>query len=207
MKVVVSVMNKSRIWSTMFFAVALLGMSLGAVAAPPEPADEGLFSEVAVADGSDETGNPTVIRSRLVTVDLAQLGAPGDSVADVLVLNFFPDAVYTAVLDRVENSSLGAFSWVGSLEGVDLSQVILSVKDGVMVGNVVAPGMFYQVRYAGDGVHAIREADQAAFPICRPGMWRNLPAPPTTARSSTCWWSIQTMHLTTTVETSTQWRL
>ncbi|MBN1810261.1 MAG: hypothetical protein JXA14_00335, partial [Anaerolineae bacterium] len=166
-------MNKSRIWGRAFFVVALLGVSLGAVAAPSEPADVGLFSEVA-ADGSsvdepDVVDDPTVVRSRLVTVDFAQLGAPdaagiAGSVADRLVLNFFADAVYTAVLDRVEISALGAFSWIGNLEGVELSQVILTVKDGVMVGNVVGPGLFYQVRYVGDGVHAIREVDQAAFP-------------------------------------------
>jgi hypothetical protein len=156
--------NKTRIWSTASFVLALLGTSLGAVAAPSQPVDEGLFSGVTNADGSPArepgaAGDPTVIRSRLVTVDLAQLGA-----ADRLVLNFFADAVYTAALDRVESSSLGAFSWVGNLEGVEFSQVILTVKDGVMVGNVVAPGMFYQVRYVGDGVHAVREADQATFP-------------------------------------------
>jgi hypothetical protein len=171
-RVVVSVMKsviKSRIWGRVFFVVALLGVSLGAAVAPSESADEGLFSEVTAADGSSvddpaAVDDPTVVRSRLVTVDLARLGALGDSVADVLVLNFFPDAVYTAVLDRVAVSALGAFSWVGSLEGVALSQVILTVKDDVMVGSVVAPGLFYQVRYVEDGVHAVREADQAAFP-------------------------------------------
>jgi hypothetical protein len=173
----VNPMSKSRIWSRVFFVVALLGVSLGAVAAPTEPADEGLFSEVASADGSGAKDDPAVVRSRLVTVDLAQLDAPGGaSIADRLVLNFFPDAVYTAVLDRVETSSLGAFSWVGNLEGVELSQVILAVKDGVMIGNAVAPGMFYQVRYAGDGVHAIREADQAAFPPELPPIPVDLPA-------------------------------
>ena len=177
MGVAMKPINKSRIWSTVFFVVALLGTSLGAVAAPPEPTDEGLFSEVASADGSDAVDDPTIVRGRLVTVDLTQLGAPeAAGVADRLALNFFPDAVYTAVLDRVETNSLGAFSWVGSLEGVALSQVILSVKDGVMIGNVVAPGMFYQVRYAGDGVHAIREADQAAFPPELPPIPVDLPA-------------------------------
>jgi hypothetical protein len=160
--------KKSRIWGRVFLVVALLGASLGA-AAPPQPVDEGLFSAVTAADGSPAVDpgaadDPIVVRSRLVTVDLARLGAPGDSVADVLVLNLFKDAVYTAALDRLEVSVLGAFSWVGRLEGVALSRVILTVKDGVMVGNVVAPGLFYQVRYAGSGVHAIREADQAAFP-------------------------------------------
>jgi hypothetical protein len=183
-RVVVPVMKpmiKSRIWGRVFFVVVLLDVSLGAVAAPPQPADEGLFSEVTAADGSSvddpaAVDDPTVVRSRLVTVDLARLGAPGDSVADVLVLNFFPDAVYTAVLDRVERNPSGSFSWIGHLEGVELSEVTLVIKDGVMVGNAVAPGLFYQVRYVEDGVHAVREADQAAFPPEAPPIPVDLPA-------------------------------
>jgi peptidyl-Asp metalloendopeptidase len=142
-------------------------LNLGVLAAP---ADEGLFSEVAAADGLDLGGDPTVIRSRPVTVDLSLLGAPdasGDArsgVAGTLTLNFFSDAVFTAALDRVDIGSAGGFSWIGHLEGVELSQVTLVVRDGMMVGNVTAPGVFYRVRYAGDGVHVVQQADWAAFP-------------------------------------------
>jgi hypothetical protein len=142
-------------------------LNLGVLAAP---ADGGLFSEVAAADGLDLAGDPAVIRSRPVAVDLSLLGAPdafGDArsgVAGTLTLNFFSDAVFTAVLDRVEIGSAGGFSWIGHLEGVALSQVVLVVRDGMMVGNVTAPGVFYRVRYAGDGVHVVQQADWAAFP-------------------------------------------
>jgi peptidyl-Asp metalloendopeptidase len=169
--------NGPRVWSAAILVVALLGASLGAVAAPPEPADEGLFSEAAATDGSDAKDDPTIVRSRLVTIDFARLGAPDESgLADRLVLNFFPDAVYTAIIEQVERNPSGSFSWIGHLEGVELSQVVLVVRDGVMMGNVVAPGMFYQVRYVGDGVHAVREADQAAFPSEAPPVPVDLPA-------------------------------
>jgi hypothetical protein len=134
------------------------------------PADRGLFSEVAAADGLDWADDPTAIRSRLVAVDFSLVGAPdafGDTrsgVSDTLTLNFFPDAVFAAVLDRVDIDPAEGFSWIGHLEGVELSQVALVVKDGVMVGNVTAPGVFYRVRYAGDGAHVIHQVDWTAFP-------------------------------------------
>jgi hypothetical protein len=169
-----------RALSAVILAIALFGASLGAIAAPPDAAGEGLFSEVAPADGSSVGDDPTIVRSRLVSVDLSRLGAPaalgGDGVSATLVLNFFADAVYPATLDRVEVNASGSFSWIGHLEGVALSQVILVVKDGVMVGNVVGPGVFYQVRHIGDGVHAIRQADQTAFPPEAPPIPVDLPA-------------------------------
>jgi hypothetical protein len=133
-------------------------------------ADRGVFSEVAAADGPDLAGDPTAIRSRSVTVDLSLVGAPeafGDArsgVAGTLTLNFFPDAIFVAALDRVELGPAGGFSWIGHLVGVELSQVVLVIKDGMMVGNVTAPGVFYRVRYTGDGVHGIDQVDWTAFP-------------------------------------------
>jgi hypothetical protein len=163
----------ARNLSAAILIMALFGMSLSAVAAPFDRASEGLFSEVA-ADGSsvDESGadDLAVVRSRLVAVDFDRLGTPvpsGDAspgVADTLVLNFFEDAVFTAALDQVELNPSGGFSWIGHLQDVDLGQVILAISDGVMMGDVVAPGIFYRVSYVGDGVHAVREIDQAAFP-------------------------------------------
>ncbi len=44
------------------------------------------------------------------------------------------------------------------------SQAILVVDDGIMAGNITTPGAFYQVRYVDNGVHAIYEINQSAFP-------------------------------------------
>ncbi len=44
------------------------------------------------------------------------------------------------------------------------SQVILVVDDGIVAGNVTIPGALYQVRYIDNGVHAIYEINQSAFP-------------------------------------------
>jgi len=85
-------------------------------------------------------------------------------VGDVVMLNLFDYVIFTAVLDRVEPNRSGGYSWIGHLEGVEHSQVILVVKEGLMAGNIVVPKVFYQVRYAGNGVHAIYQIDQSAFP-------------------------------------------
>ena len=54
--------------------------------------------------------------------------------------------------------------WVGHLEVIALSSVILVAEDEIMAGNISLPGGFYQVRYAGNGIHAIYQINQAAFP-------------------------------------------
>jgi hypothetical protein len=161
-------MVNGRALSAALLAVMLFGASLSAIAAPTDPVDEGLFSVVAAADKSSVADDPTAVRSRLVAVDFDRMGVAlrqAQGAADTLTLNFFADAVYTAVLDRVEHNPSGGVSWVGHLEGVPLSQVVLVVRDGVMMGDVVAPGLFYQVRYVSDGVHAVCEMDQAALPL------------------------------------------
>jgi len=116
------------------------------------------------------TDDLTIIRTRFVDIKFDLLvGADGhlkeqsDS-AKVLSLNLFGDVFFTAILDRSDSNTSGGFSWIGHLKGVEHSQVILVVDDGIMSGNITLPGAFYQVRYAGNGVHAIYKIDQSAFP-------------------------------------------
>jgi len=42
--------------------------------------------------------------------------------------------------------------------------VILVVGGSQVAGNITSPEGFYEVRYAGDGVHAIYTIDQSVFP-------------------------------------------
>ncbi len=50
------------------------------------------------------------------------------------------------------------------VKSIKHSQVILVVDDGIMASNITIPGAFYQVRYVDNGVHAIYEINQSAFP-------------------------------------------
>jgi hypothetical protein len=134
-----------------------------ASAATPVAHEEAtLFTESPLAARDDATGDPTVVRARHVEPDLSLLA--GAEVGDAVPINLFEDAIYTAVLDRGEAALPEGYTWIGHLEGVDYSQVILTVGGGQVAGNITLPGAFYQVRYMGDGVHAIYQIDQAAFP-------------------------------------------
>src|SRR5262245_47973042 len=70
-----------------------------------------LFVEVAqpaLADAApDNTLDRTAVRSRAINVDFSQLAGPGSALdaGSSLLLNLFPDATYTAVLDRIDRSA------------------------------------------------------------------------------------------------------
>ena len=53
--------------------------------------------------------------------------------------------------------------WTGHLQGVQASTATLVAEEGVLVGNVQAAVRFYEVRYAGDGLHRIAETNPRAF--------------------------------------------
>ena len=151
---------------------AILFFALGASAATAldvDPEIDGLFSESSIPGTLDITDSPTVMRYRYVDVYFDDLiskdGAPRSiEPGHTLLLNLFDDVVYTALLDRVEYNPGNDFTWLGHLTGEPYSQVILVVGDGVLVGNITTLDAFFQVRYAGGGVHAVSEIDQSAFP-------------------------------------------
>jgi peptidyl-Asp metalloendopeptidase len=84
--------------------------------------------------------------------------------ANRIVLNLFEDVTLHAVLDRWEDRSTASFNWIGHIEGVPQSQVILVVEDGVMVGNVRVAGSYFQIRYVGAGLHVVHQIDESQFP-------------------------------------------
>jgi len=134
---------------------------------------QNLFTAAGV-QGADtvkqEVKDPTVIRPRRVHINL-ELLSKGDKaprkktdINNSLTLNLFDDVVFEAILDRLEFNGSGSYTWIGHLNGIEQSQVTLVVKDEVMSGNITLSDVFYQVRYKGDGVHAIYRIDQSAFP-------------------------------------------
>ncbi len=79
-------------------------------------------------------------------------------------MNLYGDLSYKAVKDRLEKRSATRYTWFGRIDGAALSQVILVVEEGVMAGNIMVNGEFYQVRAVGEGIHAVRKIDQSKFP-------------------------------------------
>jgi hypothetical protein len=151
-------------------AVVLLALGSSAVAAlEGEQASKGLFAASGVRGTIDRSGEPTVIRARYVDPNLdLLLGADGTpyevGAGSTLTLNLFDDTVLVADLDRVEPNYGGGFTWVGRVQDEPLSLVTLVVNDGVMAGTVALPKGLFEISYAGNGVHAVHEIDQSAFP-------------------------------------------
>ena len=151
-------------------AAVILVLGSSAVAAlEGGPTSKGLFSEAGLSATLDPAGELGVVRSRAVQLNLELLldvdGTPRDLTAeDGLTLNLFADVELVAVLDRVEPSYGGGFTWVGQVQDEPLSAVTLVVSEGMMAGTVVSPQGLYQIRYAGNGVHAVHEIDPSAFP-------------------------------------------
>ena len=56
------------------------------------------------------------------------------------------------------------------------SAVTLVSEGGVLVGNVQVGNRFFQIRYAGDGVHAIQEVNSSLYPDESPLLWVNAPS-------------------------------
>ena len=167
------VMGKAKaVARELALAVAVVVLILGssAVAAPEgEQASKVLFSEFGLQNTVDRAGDLGVVRSRTVHPSLELLldadGTPLDLEAgSTLTLNLFDDLVMTANLDRVEPSYGGGFTWVGQVQGEPFSAVTLVVNEGLMAGTVTSPHGLFRISYAGDGVHAVREIDPAAFP-------------------------------------------
>ena len=149
----------------------ILGVALFlGVAVTPVFSSGELFMD---ADGAQvpsvQTGraisDPTVIRSRWVRVDFDLLrGDPVSEGTSSMVLNLFDDISFQTIKDRFERRSSTGYSWFGRIAGISISQVILTVEDDVLAGNILADGELYQVRAVHEGIHAIRRIDQSQFP-------------------------------------------
>ena len=113
---------------------------------------------------------PTILRSRLVKLDMRFLPEPKeDFIAEPnseipLILNFFPSTELSALIYKIERNRSGSYSWYGKLENIPMSQVILVVKGGTVYGNISKPNLTYQIRHAADGFHFVYEIDPSKFP-------------------------------------------
>ena len=125
----------------------------------------GIFWDAARQGTLSQPAVPTILRSRFVEVDFAQLRGDQATPPRQLTLNLFDDAVLTAILDHLEPAGSGSgVVWVGTVQGAANSEVTLVVGDGILTGNIRADGATYQVRFAGDGVHVVLQVDPTSFP-------------------------------------------
>ncbi len=153
----------NRIILSVAFLIILLFSTGSAVAdSTTDPQADWLFADTQETAALDFVNDPTIARSRLVTVKLGLLD--GAEVGGQLVLNFFEDASFTAILDRKQAGASGGYTWTGHLEGIPLGNFALAIGGGQMAGNVSTPEGAYAIRYAGNGVHALQQIDQTKLP-------------------------------------------
>jgi hypothetical protein len=113
----------------------------------------------------DLPSEPHISRYRFVEVDLSQLLDESGQSLDVkrVVFNLFPDAVYTGIIEQVEQSG-DAVSWSGYLENVENSYFTMVYTSGVFMGHVGSPlGVYETVIVEGD-LYRVIQIDQTKFP-------------------------------------------
>ena len=151
-------------------ALACFQGSATSVLAADFRADVGLFSDF-IRTPTKQIGSaesPAVLRSRLVSIQW-QLLPPADSrgtaevqVPTKLTLNLFEDALFTAVLERLEAGFAG-LAWIGRLDGIPGSEVTLVYNEDSLSGSVTFDNASFQIRPMDESLYVIREIDPSLF--------------------------------------------
>lgn len=80
-----------------------------------------------------------------------------------ITLNLFPDTIYTAVIDEIRDDGNGT-TWIGHLEGVENSALIILFTGAVFIGHFASPAGIYEVSSAGDDLYRVIQVDQRGLP-------------------------------------------
>jgi hypothetical protein len=114
-----------------------------------------------VIQPSQVSEGPGVVRVRYTGINL--LSAQSFRAGDTLTLILFEDAVYTFAADLTEQQ--GEFvTTTGHILEVEDSLAVMTVSGEQIMMDILMGVETYQVRYRGEGVYAIYQVDQAAFP-------------------------------------------
>ena len=93
----------------------------------------------------------------------ASLAPDGAGAAGSFELALFDGTAITIVWQRSEPGPGGSVSWLGEVEGIPRSQVVLTLRGDIVQGNISWPGARYHLRYAGRAarraIHALQEID------------------------------------------------
>ena len=159
---------------TVAAVVLSMGLALPAVSAtassgPLKSCAGGIFTDTSRQGTIDPGSFRTIRRLRRVEIDFSRV-FPGGAlpsaahVADSLTLNLFPDVCVIAEREQATDLAPRKVQWVGRLKSAPDGRAILVVDDTLMIGTVTIDHNVFQIRYLGDGVHAVVGVDQSAFP-------------------------------------------
>ncbi len=132
-----------------------------------------VFLPAAEADCAFSPADPggLVLRQRFVKVDLARLIIPPlrgkpDILHDPVGFNLFPGLQFDVQQYDMQRAGHGKTRvWTGRIVGSPRSSVTLAMTGSIVAGKIrTEHGDLFDIRYAGNGVHAIRQIDVGAFP-------------------------------------------
>jgi hypothetical protein len=141
------------------------------MAQPVDPPSHALFKNPgSIPPGVAAPRANEIVRSRLVDIDagpLASMRAPrGPKVPfeTHLILRLFDDVTLRATLLSAVAVGNGGMVFEGEVDGEQMSSVTIAVGNGQFYGNVKVKDRWYRVQYAGSGLHAVAEINEAVFP-------------------------------------------
>ncbi|GJQ30152.1 MAG: hypothetical protein HBSAPP03_20360 [Phycisphaerae bacterium] len=135
---------------------------LGLVSMPALGAD--VFSAATLKTMPDQ--DTPAVRSRAVRVNFDTGGGLPSNPGDELTLNLFDDLTVRGVVTSSRESS-GFIVVHGHVPGEAEGEFLLVYGQGVMTGEVRGAGIgSYEVRFASEGVHVVREIDDHGWKPC-----------------------------------------
>lgn len=159
-----------------FVLALVVGLLLVGGLARPAAAD--LFTPVTEAQSSPLPSDDLTLRSRVVTMDLGQVGRAQAAVASsglaaaphgaaaatpqpTLTFNLFADVVVTALVEHTEPTYSGGYAVSGHLVDEPLSTLTPVVNGETVAGTVRRGGETYHIRSVGAGRYAISEVAES----------------------------------------------
>ena len=112
----------------------------------------------------------TVLRTRYQELDLNYLMGrvtqfdQDPAAPNTLTVNLFDDVSLSVVPEHVDRKTPEHFQLDGRMEGADVGQAVLIVKEGRMVGNIRVNEKLYQIRPVSGRLHTLSEINLHAFP-------------------------------------------
>ena len=166
-------MKLFRLVLTLIFTASLLSLPGGAgrmaaaQTSPPPP----LFMNASGPAVSAASADPTLARYRYVAINRLALKAVLDAFKRdpagnaLLGLAFFPDAAYTARIERVQRTVTGGYVLSGVLDGIQDSEVGLALEGRALVGHASLPGGHFTLGYTRAGVQYVGQVKRGQAPL------------------------------------------
>ncbi|MEP7287726.1 MAG: M12 family metallo-peptidase [Chloroflexota bacterium] len=138
---------------------------------PTPPAANPLFSDpvtgpkFTVATPPSIVQRSNVIRSRYTTINFTA-ARDSSGPAQTITLNLFSDTTITATYKNSQRNATDPRGtvWVGTVDGVPYSEVVLTIGNGVMNGAINVGGHLYEIDPVSGATHAILEIDVTKMP-------------------------------------------